>query len=258
VRLVAAALLIASGAALSVPASAQVPLPPLARGEVALQTVGLGQMTTSADRALLRMQVTASGTDDGGAGRELRARLERIRAALRAAGVADADAETGAVTVTRNEEAAAVSRALTGSQGVGWTSNPTLAAGWPAVTATAPLVILVRDVTRLPAVRAALDANQVTGLPAEFFLANDSSQRWRAREQAVQRARADAETQAGLLNMRIVRIRRISERTVSDMFGLAANEMPTIMRQIAGMRRVQSPEIETMVAVGVDFALAPR
>jgi uncharacterized protein YggE len=259
VRLVAASLLLAAGAAFAAPAPAQVSLPPLAQGEVVLQTIGLGQVTTPADRALLRLQVTARGTDDAGAGRALRARLDRIRAALRAAGVADADAEAGAIAVTRDEEAAASRRALTESMGVGWTSSPTLAFGWPTVTVTVPLVLLVRDPAGLPAVREALVANEVSVPQPEYFIANDGPQRWQAREQAVRRARADAETQAALLNMRIVRVRRISERTGPDMPGLMANEVPTMLRQIASIwRGVQAPEVETMMAVGVDFALAPR
>ena len=258
-RLVAAALLLATGAAFAAPASAQVSLPPLAQGEVGLQTVGLGLVATPADRALLRVPVSASGTDDAGAGRELRARIGRIRAALRAAGVADADAETGAIAVTRDQEAAASRRELAAMLTAGRGPSDAMVGGWPTVTATAPLVILVRDVARLPAVRAALDAHQVTGLPPEYFLDNDSPQRWRAREDAVRRARIDAETQAALLNMRIVRIRRISERTGPDAVSLMVNEAPTILRQFASIwRAVQTSEVETMVAVGVDFALVPR
>lgn len=259
-RLVATALWLALGAAVTAPApaQAQVPLPPLAPREVALQTIGLGQVTTPADRVLIRTSVSASGEDDAGAGRALRARLDRLNAILRAAGIPTDDVMTGDTSVSRDDSTASSSRALNALLEQGRAPSARLASGWPTTTATVPLSITLRDVSRLAALREQLAASGLTVAPPEYFLANDGVPRRQAREQAVRKARADAETQAALLDMRVARVMRISERTSADIMGLMANETPAVMRNFASIWRVQLSEVETVVAVGVEFALAPR
>jgi uncharacterized protein YggE len=250
-RLVALGLALALGAALPAPAAAQVSVAPLAQGEVLVQTSTLGHIVSAPDRATLSVLVSAQGPNNEVARREAQARLSRVRAAVAAAGVAPADIAAGEVSIGFNytamppELVMAVAGGLLGNEAGG------------GVTAMATLQITIRDLGRMAAVRAALEGSGVIMAPPAYSLADDSAARNAARAQAMQKARAEAESYAASLNMRVVRIVRITERIGLEGLNLILTDTQAFNRIFTRMWR-PATDVDTMVAVGVDFALAPR
>ncbi len=252
-RLVALRLALALGAALPAPAVAQVGVPSLAPGEVLVQTSTLGHIVSAPDRATLSALVSVQGANNEVARQAARAKLARINAALAAAGIAPADIDSGSVSIGFNYAELSSELVLAAAAG-GWSGNNP--GGGP--TAMATLRITIRDLGRLAAVRELLEANDLMVAAPVYSLADDSAARSAARAQAMQKARAEAETYAASLNMRVGRIMRITERIGLEGLNLLVTDSAAFGRLFTRMWRPSSREVETMIAVGVDFALAPR
>ena len=90
-----------------------------------------------------------------------------------------------------------------------------------------------------------------------YALSDAGPARREARARALATLRADAEAYATAVNMRVVRIVRITERTGMDLMGLALGDSD-LMRRAVGGRITSDPNVETLVILGADFALAPR
>lgn len=248
VRRLGLALALAIATAAAAPALAQVGTAPLAPGEVLLQITALGQVTTPADRAVLTVLVTARGADGAAARRALRARLVRLRAELAAAGVAGTDIGGGDI-----------------QNGVAYSQLPyvlmihTAAAGFggvPDSLASAVLTVTVRNMAQLGAVSGVLTGDDLLFAP-EYSLADSEAALREARLQALRKARADAEAYAAPLDLRVVRIVRVTDRIGLDGLGVVLANTGAIGR-LFGRLWQQSSEIESLALVGVDFALAPR
>ena len=248
-RLVALGLALGLGVAIAALASAQVSVAPLAPGEVLVQTSSLGRIVSAPDRARLGLLVSAEGPNSEIARRETRTRLARVNAVLAAAGIAPADIQGGEVSDGFAYSAMSPDLLLAaGNYGP---------SGSGAETASAALQVTIRDVGRLAALRESLQAlDIVIGTPS-YFLADDSAARSAARAQAMAKARAEAETHAASLNLRVVRIARVTERIGLEGLNLVVTEAQAIGGLFTRMGR-PSRDVETMVAVGVDFVLAPR
>lgn len=252
-RLVVLAAALALGAALPATAETPVSVQPLAAGEVLLEVNALAYVTSRADRATLSVVVSAEGADAPAARRATEAKLARVVAAVRAAGIAAEDIDAGRVTTSVGyplvtaEMAIATAAARTATE-----AEPTRTA-----TGNATLTITIRNVDRVEPVRDVLAANEVESyMPPDYRLVENSAQRREARLQAMRKARADAESYAASLNMRIVRVVRVTERLGLGGLGLIASEADTVGNLFSRSWR-RSPEVDTIVTVGVDFALAP-
>ena len=59
--------------------------------------------------------------------------------------------------------------------------------------------------------------------------------------------------------MRVARVVRVTERLGLDLLGMMVSESQIVANlfSVAAMRTT-GPDVQTMVTVGVDFALAPR
>jgi uncharacterized protein YggE len=237
------------------PASAQAPVSaqPLASGEVLLEVNALAYVTSRADRATLSVVVSAVGADAPAARRATEAKLARVVAAVRAAGVAAEDIDAGHITTGVNYGLVAVDQAVVADGRNTSVPDPPRTA-----TGNSALTIVIRNVDRVEAVRDALSANEVESYqPPEYRLVDNTAQRREARAQAMRKARADAESYAAALNMRVVRVVRVTERLGLGGIGLIASEADTVGSLFTRSWR-RTPEVDTIVTVGVDFALAPR
>jgi uncharacterized protein len=233
---------------------------PLAPGEILLQTNALGQVATPGDRAVLSLLVAATGADEAAARRALRTKLDRIGAGLRTEGIAPADVETGATTIGINYAGLSPDLAmLAAARDVrNVASSAAAGEGDAGVTANAALSITFRDVSRLDAVRDMLIANGVELYTQPLYsLADDATQRREARHRALARARVDAEAHAASLNLRVVRVVRVTERIGLDVLGLTLSDTNAFSSLFARFGRL-SRDVDIVAAVGVDFALAPR
>jgi uncharacterized protein YggE len=253
-KITVAAWLALSSVVAAVPAAADGPisLPPLAPGEVLLEVSAAGTVSTPATSATIALDVSADGDDDRAARGMLDMRLEQVRAAARAAGAAAADISVGSVRT------GAAEIDFFNDLGAGAMNTMTSDGGRARATVT----IRLRGVAGVEPLRDRLgliDGASV-GEP-RYALDDDSAARREARADAVRRARADADAYAATMNMRIVRVLRVTERGGFDLMSAMFGNESLFARQMEGRmsgRGRSDGRIETVALVGVDFALAPR
>jgi uncharacterized protein YggE len=249
------------GLALAMPARAGVPpfgsgaasgpvrVQPLAPGELLLELGTVGMATAPADAASMTVTLAAEGATPALARDALQVQERRATEAARGAGAPAASISrrtvpTYELTEVAMEEEGAVS---------GTPPRPVMHRAGTTLTVQVP------QIARLEPVRRALGAVENARVSdAAYTLTDPGPARRAARAEALARMRAEAELYAGALNMRVLRIVRITERTGSDLFGLALSEGPALMRRGFNPDRQADPDVEVAVMVGVDFALGPR
>jgi uncharacterized protein YggE len=267
VRLVALAAALALAGAAPLCAQSRVATAPLAQGEVLVEVNGVGMVTTRADRATFSFGIRGTGETDAAARADAERNVRDVRARLRALGVADADIRIEPVAAfpandmdramaaaqAAMDDAAAEARRQSGDP------EPPAQTAPASHTATAAAEIVVRNMASVPAVQALLDERHIqTTQGPTYALNDDGAQRRQARLQALEKVRADAQTYADALNMRIVRVVRVTERLGMDAMSMALQERAIGSIFTAGMVRGNRPEVPTIVLVGVDYVLAPR
>jgi len=262
-KIVVAGWLAASSLVLAVPAAADSPvsLAPLAPGEVLLEVSGVGIARTPATSATLTATVAANGDTEAEARRSAMTALQRINAAARAAGIAAADIDAGAVQVS-TDPYASYSEAMYENTVSDMNASDAMMnmTAVPGHTATASVSIRFRSPAAAAPLQRTLAAleNVTAGEPA-YQLDDDSAARRTARAEAVRKARVDAETYAATMNMRVARVLRVTERTGLDLLALGLTENSTILREVQGLeRQMRDGQIGTYAIVGIDYALAPR
>ena len=273
----AALALVSTPAAAGTPVSTQ----PLAAGEVLLEVNALGVTLTPADEATVRVQLSSTGATEAEARREHAALVRRLTQVARSAGAAAADIDVGPVTVEDLFDFDSLSIEVpdipsgSGDDSMQLQDDapppPIVRVPVPVPpgqieseaaerkVARATMVVRLRDPSRAAALFEALGSVQGASAltPPEYRLTDDRAARRAARADAIASARADAEAYASALGMRVVRIVRVSERLGIDLLGLGVSEWPQL--QEIGMRfMIRDAEVQTFVAVGVDFALAPQ
>jgi hypothetical protein len=199
--------------------------------------------------------------------------IQRIRNAARTAGVAAGDvelAEGGIYTdldvFDVEEPPPPEEEAPAGQSGTAGTAAPLPPLvrvqlepprRQPATRST--VTITLRDVARMDSLRAALKAagGELIGQP-ELSLGDDTGPRRAARAKALARARADADAYAAALNMRVVRIARVTERAGFDFMSMMMADMSGGVSRMRNMFENRGAMVPSVVFVGVDFVLAPR
>jgi uncharacterized protein len=251
-------LALAASAPLAATAQAPVMTQPLAAGEVLLEVNALGFVTSRADRATMSFTITASGENDAAARNAAQQSIAEVRTMLRGHGVTDADIRIQPINTYEIETA------MTADMNLAMDTNTTeaveAAAAAPSTSANAQAEIVVRNIDRVAGIQSALMERGIfatTGI--NYALDDETVPRRQARAQAMQKARADAESYAASLNMRVVRIVRVTERLGLDVLSLAGSEYQTVSNLfMPAMMRGGGAQVPTFVAVGVDFVLAPR
>lgn len=242
-RTLAAAALIAAAS----PVAAQVAMAPLSPGETLLEVSAQGRTYATPDRATIRGGVTTMDADARAATEANARTMAAVIDALKRAGVDAADVRTDRVSlspvINRNPGDQSAAR-ITGYRAAN------------SVTVTLRALDKASDVvTSL----FAAGANDVSG--PFFTVENDAPARDAARKDAVQRARAEAESYAAAFGMRVARVLRISERAAA--MGYAGNI-------VASGSRIPAPappappgvpvaigQMEILANLWVDFALTP-
>jgi uncharacterized protein YggE len=92
-----------------------------------------------------------------------------------------------------------------------------------------------------------------------YELVDETAPRRAARAQAIANARADAESYAAALNLRIVRVLHVTERGGLDFLSMTVSESNALIRAMRSFSSAQAEaQVETYAIAGVDFVLAPR
>lgn len=270
-RLVAAALALAAPAPLA--AQPQAPVAALAQGEVLLEVSAVGAVTTRADRATLSFSIRGRGETEVASRANAEQRIREITALLRAQGVAETDIRIEPLTpamgdpdeqaianaVAALDAAAAEAQRAAGGSAPAPGAQRLELAEQPRFSAAAATEVVIRNVGSVPAVMSGLNQQHISLIQgATYVLNDDSGPRRQARLQAIEKARANADAYAFALNMRVVRVLRVTERLGMDVMALAASE-----RSLGGAlgftaMRNNGADIATVAVIGVDFVLAPR
>jgi uncharacterized protein YggE len=251
-KLFAAAWLAATSLLVAVPAAADSPvtLPPLAAGEVLLETNAVGIARSPATSARLTVTVNAEGATEAEARRAATTAVQRVTAAARGAGVPASDIDAGRVAVSSDPYFTDSLNAM----------GENISDASEVHTASSTVNIEMRNASATPALHRALEAieNVNAGTP-EYSLDDDTAARRTARAEAIRKARADAEAYAAALGLRLGRVLRVTERTGLDLLGMALSESNTAMRTFRDYERSMAEgQVMTFVVVGVDYALVPR
>jgi uncharacterized protein len=213
-RMAAALLLLAA-----VPAAAQPSeIAPSITG-TRLDVVATGEVTRVPDLVRITAGVVTQATTAVEAIRQNAARMEAVRAALRAAGIAERDIQTSNLNLNPNYRYAE--------------NQPPQLVGYQAVN---EVNVRFRDIAKTGAILDALvaqGANQING--PTLTIERPEAALDEARTQALANARARAELYARSLGMRVMRVLSISEAGMGYMppprvgmvRGMAANESAT-------------------------------
>jgi uncharacterized protein YggE len=271
VRLVALGLALALAA--PAPLAAQTHAPTLVPGEVLIEVSAIGMVSTRADRATLSFSITGNGETEAAARASAAQKVREITGQLRAQGIAEADIRIEPLNVYAGDPvdpaiasaiaamnaAAADAQRAAGGPVTATTAESPAPDNRPAFSATAAAEVVIRNVSNVPAVTAALSRQQISLIQgAVYTLNDDSGARRQARLQAMEKARASAETYALALNMRVTRVLRVTERLGMDVMALAASERSMGGFLGLGGSRGNGVDVPTVAVIGVDFALAPR
>jgi uncharacterized protein YggE len=192
-RMVAAALLLLA----AVPAAAQ-PSEVRPISGTRLDVVATGEVTRVPDLVAINAGVVTQATTAVEAIRQNAARMEAVRAALRAAGIAERDIQTSNLNLNPNYRYAE--------------NQPPQLVGYQAVNQVS---VRFRDIAKTGAILDALvaqGANQING--PTLTIERPEAALDEARTQALANARARAELYARTLGMRVARILSVSEATM--------------------------------------------
>ena len=231
-RTMLAALLLAA----AVPAAAQ-PAEPQPISGTRLDVVATGEVTRVPDIVRVNAGVVTQAASATEAIRQNAARMEAVRAALRAAGIADRDIQTSTLNLNPNYRYAE--------------NQPPQLVGYQA---TNEVNVRFRDIAKTGAILDALvaqGANQING--PTLGIDRPEAALDEARTAAIAQARARAELYARSLGMRVVRVLSVSETGAIAMppprpmaRGMVANEAVT---------QIDPGEQTLSVALTVSFEL---
>ncbi|WP_166039998.1 SIMPL domain-containing protein [Sphingosinicella sp. YJ22] len=233
-------------------ASAQGPVAtvPLAAGEMLLELTSMGSATGRAGSAEIAIQIAISAADD----RELRRQYDRIVTRLRtAARDAGGEIEIGELMSYRDmmmENAADYVTNMADFDVAG--------EGEAASSGSASAVIRLRDLARIAALMRTLEGIEGIYSDTTYRSSDMSAVRRQARDNAIAAARAEADSYAASLGMRVARIARVTERVEVDFMSLMMGGDPAIANLATSGAAGSDPNVPAHVRVGVDFILAPR
>jgi uncharacterized protein YggE len=229
-------------------AAQPVSVTPLAPGEILLEVSGEGFAYTAADSVRLQLVLIGRGTTQAEARRELERQSVRLSQALAGTGVGESDVgPPGQVSPPLGF--------VGNEQGTGWSADPQ-AQEAPQRVERRPLEIRLRDLSRLEAVRTAVETAGFEVGALTYGTANERLLVRDARRAAVMDLRARADDLAAAAGMRVLRLVRLSERVAMSDMGQVS--MQRLMQQMMGLSSGSAERVERSVMLSADFALGPQ
>lgn len=193
------AALLAGSVALGTAASAQAPAQSVVVGQpisgTRLDFTAIGEVTRVPDIAVVSAGVTTRSATAGGAIGEAAARMARVRAQLKSAGVADRDIQTSTISLNPNY--------------VYEDNKPPRLTGYTASNQLSVRFRNIADAGKIIDALVAVGANQING--PTLTLDHPEAALDEARIAAVAAGRARAQLYAQALGMRVVRVVAVSE-----------------------------------------------
>lgn len=236
-------------------AQAPVTTQQLANGELLLQLGAIGVETVPADVAIMTASLMGRGETEAAARADLDRRYRALAAAAQGAGVPASAISQSEIRASSVDDMAMMNAVAA------MDDNMAMAESSPMMSASSTVIIRVTEMGRIAAARRAIEAtigNDLGSLFVMYSLDDNRAARQAARTRALATVRAEAETYAASLNMRVARMVRISERTGVELLPHLFGDT-TLMRSVGGGPfNFRESNITVPVAVGVDFVLVPR
>lgn len=248
-----------------------VPPAPLAPGETTVEILATGAATAPADLIIFTIGVNEAAPTDAEARRMVEEGVRRVTSAARSMGVAESDIRASAIHLTTYRGMTRLTREAYRYQAeLRWSVRRQMRPGYDAnrayayepppefnAEASAGVVVRLRDLARMEAVRGALNAayDGEVNWP-EFALSDWRRIQREARLQALAIARAEAQAQADARNMRVARIARVTERVGAQLADRMLSD--SLRRRPSDGQSWRNPEITTRLPIAVEFVLAPR
>lgn len=233
-----------AAAMLSAPATGQDVAIGLAPGEVLLKVEAEGESLARPDVMAITTGVVTTGSTAREALAANSAMANRLLAAVRASGVEPRDVQTSQLAVTPQ---------FARERGGGDEDDSVRRIS--GYVARNSVTLRLRDLRKAPDIINALfeaGANEVRG--PSFSLQDPAPALKAARRDAVAEARAEADTYAEALGMRISRILRVSER---QSFERDSEGYITVTGSRIPSTPLEPGEISTRVRVWIDYAMVP-
>jgi Uncharacterized conserved protein len=219
--------------ALSAPAAAQVQPAPLSADATLLSVSAQAEASRAPDIATVSAGVVTQAADGNAAMRQNAELMNKVLAAIRAAGVADKDVQTSGIHLSPQYHYQE--------------NQPPRISGYQASNTVS---VKLRDVARMGQVLDALAASGANQIHGPSFGLDDPEPLYdQARLQALEQARARAQTYARALGMKVRRVVSISEGG-----GGIHPPMPVVMARAADAAYESTPVAagETSVSVSLD------
>ncbi len=229
-------------------ASAQGPVAsvPLAAGEMLLELNSMGSATVRADSAEVNIQIALQGSDEA----DLRRKYDRVVARLRAA----ARDSRGELEV---QELTSFADMVVNAVETNMAGFDVVEAGQDEHSGSSGAVIRLRDLSRIEALTRTLEGIEGVYSDVRYSASDMSAVRRQARDTAIASARAEAESYAASMNMRVSRIARVTERVEADFMALMMGD-PALQNLAMSGAPGSDPNVPAYVRIGVDFILSPR
>ena len=230
-------------------ASAQGPVAtvPLAVGEVLLELNSMGTATGRADSAEVIVQIAVQGSDEA----DLRRKYDRVVARLRAA-ARDARGEIEVQELSSYSDMMIMNAADTNMAGFDVVEE-----GQSEHSGSSAATIRLRDLSRIEALTRTLEGIEGVYSDVRYSASDMSAVRRQARDNALASARAEADSYAASMGLRVARIARVTERVEVDFMAMMMGD-PAIQNLAMSGAPGSDPNVPAYVRVGVDFILAPR
>ncbi|MFM5916725.1 MAG: SIMPL domain-containing protein [Novosphingobium sp.] len=229
------------------------------------------------DRAEIVVPISGTGATEAAARQDLKARQDMLVRELQRTGLDGAAITTGAANkiVDRNERAglsemsvetevacdAAMARA-TKTKGAKAAEAPEeCIPKLPAFAFQSTITVTINDLAKLDALQSAASAQGIPtyrfGNGVHYLTSDPAAAAKAAREQAIAKARRDADDYAASLGYHVVRIVRVSN--TSPAFSMSDLHKLTTYADMAPSRMTPSYFASaTYVTVGIDFVIAPN
>ena len=230
-------------------ASAQGPVAtvPLAAGEVLLELNSMGSATGRADSAEVIVQIALQGSDEA----DLRRKYDRVVARLRAA----ARDTRGEIEV--QELSSYSDMMMMNAADANMAAFDVVEAGQSEHSGSSAATIRLRDLSRIEALTRTLEGIEGVYSDVRYSASDMSAVRRQARDSAIASARAEADSYAASMGLRVARIARVTERVEVDFMAMMMGD-PAIQNLAMSGAPGSDPNVPAYVRVGVDFILAPR
>lgn len=219
-----------------VAAQTMVPVAPLVSG-TRLDIVANGEVTRVPDVAIITAGVITRSSTASGAIEENARRMERVRAALKRAGIADRDIQTSSINLNPDYRYAE--------------NQPPQLVGYQASNNVSVNFRDIRNTGRILDALVAEGANQING--PTLTIDKPEAALDEARTKAIANGRARAELYARSLGMRVVRLLSVSETG-----GFSPPPMPMVVMQAAtrdASTKIDPGEQRLQVSVTMSFEL---